>query len=143
MARLRFRISAALRRWCARRDESLLRFRMMNLADFDDRPRGPGWFDSSWDLGQGLELQEALPGDPVFTNWIEAMTRYAAVAQAPAALQRTELADAIEFVLDDNPAWAAPQPREPDAAACNESELALPDLQALDWAPPELELVPI
>ncbi len=37
--------------------------------------RGPGWFDSSWDLQRGLEVREGLPGDPQLNEWIEACLR--------------------------------------------------------------------
>jgi hypothetical protein len=33
--------------------------------------RGPGWFDSSWDLRQGLEVHEGLPADARLNEWIE------------------------------------------------------------------------
>ena len=55
------------------------------LDDADDRLRGPGWFDSSWDLQHGLEVREGLPGDPQLNEWIEACLRSGlALAQQPA-----------------------------------------------------------
>lgn len=30
----------------------------LDLADADDAPQGPGWFDSSWELVRGLEVRE-------------------------------------------------------------------------------------
>ena len=36
----------------------------------DDR-RGPGWFDSSWDLQCGLEVCEGLPEDAGLKEWLE------------------------------------------------------------------------
>ena len=45
------------------------------LDDAEDRQRGPGWFDSSWDLQRGLEVREGLPGDPQLDEWIEACLR--------------------------------------------------------------------
>ena len=36
-----------------------------------DSRRGPGWFDSSWELRQGLEVREGLPVDVRLNEWIE------------------------------------------------------------------------
>ena len=33
---------------------------------------GPGWFDSSWELRAGLQVQEGLPADLLLHGWIEA-----------------------------------------------------------------------
>ncbi len=35
-----------------------------------DEPRGPGWFDSSWELGNGLEVREGLPMDASLDEWL-------------------------------------------------------------------------
>lgn len=35
-----------------------------------DVRRGPGWFESSWDLQQGLEVREGLPTDARLHEWI-------------------------------------------------------------------------
>jgi hypothetical protein len=45
------------------------------LDDAEERQRGPGWFDSSWDLQRGLEVREGLPGDPQLNEWIEVCLR--------------------------------------------------------------------
>ena len=37
----------------------------------EDRVRGPGWFDSSWDLRCGLEVREGLPADAKLNEWLE------------------------------------------------------------------------
>ncbi len=34
--------------------------------------RGPGWFDSSWDLHRGCEVREGLPADSTLREWLEA-----------------------------------------------------------------------
>ena len=34
--------------------------------------RGPGWFDSSWDLRAGCEVHEGWPLDAGLREWIEA-----------------------------------------------------------------------
>jgi hypothetical protein len=33
---------------------------------------GPGWFDSSWELRSGLQVEEGLPADLPLVGWIEA-----------------------------------------------------------------------
>jgi hypothetical protein len=148
MTRLPFRISASIRRWYARRYPTMKRFRMMNLSDYDERPRGPGWFDSSWDLGQGLETQEVQPGEPGFALWIEAMTRDVTVGHASGS-HDAACAHSIEFVIDEREDLA---PRAPTAPCGTEEDVlnvADPELDATEWAPPaigsalELELVPI
>lgn len=148
MARLPFRISASIRRWYARRYPPLTRFRMMNLSDYDERPRGPGWFDSSWDLGQGLEMQEVQPGEPGFVLWIEAMTREVLVGQAT-GLHDVACAHSIEFVIDDREDLASRAPTAPCTTEEDVLSAADPELDAREWTPPgieealELELVPI
>ena len=37
--------------------------------------KGPGWFDSSWDLVRGLEVREGLPGDAQLHEWLEVWLR--------------------------------------------------------------------
>ena len=45
-------------------------------ADEDvQRCKGPGWFDSSWDLTRGLEVREGLPGDAQLHEWLAAWLR--------------------------------------------------------------------
>ena len=36
-----------------------------------DESRGPGWFDSSWELRSGLQVREGLPADLPLQGWIE------------------------------------------------------------------------
>ena len=56
-------------------------------VDLDARARGPGWFDSSWDLVRGLEVREGLPGDARLHEWLCAWLRDEPAAQcAPSAL---------------------------------------------------------
>ena len=135
MARIRFNISAALRRWRDRHQPSELRFRMMDLARLDDAPRGPGWFDSSWDLDHGLEVEVALPGDPPFQAWIEAQARAVATATLAAA-QPVSTEHMLEFEPLDWKAWA------PLGAAVDPlpaPELFMPELSLVSEKP-ELEL---
>ena len=35
-----------------------------------DAPRGPGWFESSWELGRGLEVLEGIPTDASLFEWL-------------------------------------------------------------------------
>jgi hypothetical protein len=32
---------------------------------------GPGWYESSWDLHQGLVVREGLPADAHLDEWLE------------------------------------------------------------------------
>ena len=36
-----------------------------------EAPAGPGWFDSSWELGHGLVVSEGLPADATLLEWLE------------------------------------------------------------------------
>ena len=49
-----------------------------------DGRRGPGWFESSWELRSGLEVREGLPGDLGANEWLVAFcaSRPAAIATA-------------------------------------------------------------
>ena len=38
-------------------------------------PQGPGWFDSSWELGHGLDVREGLPGDAGLYEWLDVCLR--------------------------------------------------------------------
>ena len=40
--------------------------------DSECAPRGPGWFDSSWELECGLEVREGLPTDAKLHEWLMA-----------------------------------------------------------------------
>ena len=35
-----------------------------------EEPLGPGWFDSSWELGKGLDVREGLPADAGLEEWL-------------------------------------------------------------------------
>jgi len=35
-----------------------------------DESRGPGWFDSSWELENGLDVREGLPADAGLEEWL-------------------------------------------------------------------------
>ena len=36
----------------------------------DEESHGPGWFDSSWELGKGLDVREGLPADAGLDEWL-------------------------------------------------------------------------
>ena len=72
MARFTFRVPEQFLRWCARSAASERPFRTMHLGDDPDLPLGPGWFDSSWDLEQGLVVREGPPADTKLLEWLDA-----------------------------------------------------------------------
>ena len=39
-------------------------------AMLGDEARGPGWFDSSWELVNGLDVREGLPADAGLDEWL-------------------------------------------------------------------------
>jgi hypothetical protein len=43
--------------------------------DAQESPQGPGWFDSSWELTQGLDVCEDLPGDAPLQEWLSAVAQ--------------------------------------------------------------------
>ena len=49
------------------------------LVETAESRRGPGWFESSWELRSGLEVQEGLPADLGTSEWLAAFC-----ASAPA-----------------------------------------------------------
>ena len=44
-------------------------------------PEGPGWFGSTWELRQGLEVREGWPGDTALNGWIETWLSVASAAR--------------------------------------------------------------
>jgi hypothetical protein len=85
------------------------RFLMMNLADLDPLPLGPGWFDSSWELENGLEVCEAQTPGIEFRAWIESTQReptFTAVRGAAASGDNL-----IEFDVADQGVWHLPAER--------------------------------
>ncbi|MCI4428002.1 MAG: hypothetical protein JHC40_02410 [Burkholderiales bacterium] len=68
---------------CPRGSEAQPRFVMMNLADLEPLPTGPGWFDSSWELETGLEVCEGGALEPTLQSWFEAALREAAATRGP------------------------------------------------------------
>ncbi len=43
---------------------------MMQLAD-PSIARGPGWFDSTWELDRGLDVREGWPADVPLGVWLD------------------------------------------------------------------------
>jgi hypothetical protein len=41
-------------------------------AALADESHGPGWFDSSWELENGLDVREGLPADAGLDEWLAA-----------------------------------------------------------------------
>ena len=73
-------------------DRTLRAFAADSLGDLGELdapgPRGPGWFDSSWELGHGLEVREGLPGDAGLYEWLEVCLREDASVPAAKTPQR-------------------------------------------------------
>ena len=49
--------------------------RALRFIDDDEAPRGPGWFNSSWELGRGLDVREGLPCDAGLYEWLDVCLR--------------------------------------------------------------------
>jgi hypothetical protein len=96
MARFYFNLrSSTLHRGAVHALVSQRTLRALNLADEDDdadRPLGPGWFGSSWDLQCGLEVHEGLlPSDAPAHDWLALCLRLRAVrADSDVAAERHE-----------------------------------------------------
>jgi hypothetical protein len=91
------------------------RFLMMNLAELDPLPLGPGWFDSSWELETGLEVSETAEVDAQLAPWFDATLREqetargrTAVRPGSTAVQAGRDANLIEFELADMAGWPLP-----------------------------------
>jgi hypothetical protein len=132
MARIRFDISAALSKWRNRQPVSSRRFRMMDLQALHEMTLGPGWFDSSWDLDQGLKVEVALPGDPTFQAWLEAQARRLEPVAARAA-QALPAEQMLEFEPVDWKSWAPPDVVVDPLPKCLPAGLEMPEL-ALELA---------
>ncbi len=47
---------------------------MAYLAD-PSMSRGPGWFDSTWELDRGLDVREGWPADVPLGVWLDGFLR--------------------------------------------------------------------
>ncbi|MFZ2650560.1 MAG: hypothetical protein WA210_10705 [Burkholderiaceae bacterium] len=79
------------------------RFLMMNLADLDPMPLGPGWFDSSWELENGAEVCENNGLDAQLQSWFDAALRERGA--------QTREHNLVEFEAADMAAWQLPAQR--------------------------------
>ena len=78
MARFTFKMPVQWLRWAKRSNVSERSFRTMHLDADPEILLGPGWFDSSWDLEQGLLVREGPPGDAKMLEWLdECVARHA------------------------------------------------------------------
>ena len=132
MLQLDLNLTAMLQRLRGRSSSARRRFVMMNLVELDPLPLGPGWFDSSWELGRGLEVCEDVALDAASQQRLDDVMiaaalvrlRQAAVRAAkagPAPAKPCTEALAVPF----EPAGAASPAGldnliefEPDSAAC-------------------------
>ena len=139
MPRIHFNISSALFKWRHRGPVCSRRFRIMDLQALEDMPLGPGWFDSSFDLGHGLEVEVALPGDPPFQAWLDSQLRaLQPVAARPAPAVPAE--QMLEFEPVDWKAWAPPDLVAVPLPARESHEMDLPEADLPDLELPNLEL---
>jgi hypothetical protein len=118
MNRIPFVLVQLLQRLCGR-SAAQRRFLMMNLAELDPLPLGPGWFDSSWELETGLEVSETAATDAQLAPWFDTAlrtqeaARCRAVSDAPASPNAPQApcdANLIEFDLGDVGMWQLPAP---------------------------------
>lgn len=59
--------------------------RALDLGGAEERQAGPGWFESSWELGRGLEVREGWPADARRHDWLAAQFAGIATARFTAA----------------------------------------------------------
>jgi hypothetical protein len=75
----------------------------LQLDDARESPRGPGWFDSSWELSRGLEVHEGTPGDGRYDDWLVAraqVERRAAASRAARTVRKPPPDDFSRFGID-------------------------------------------
>ena len=73
MARFTSSFAHAFTRSQVRRERPLALVLPAADAATDEREeptRGPGWFDSSWELENGLDVREGLPADAGLEEWL-------------------------------------------------------------------------
>ncbi|HWH82547.1 MAG TPA: hypothetical protein VNU71_09940 [Burkholderiaceae bacterium] len=89
--------------------------------DAEQRPAGPGWFDSSHALASGLTVHEDFSGEAAMRGWLEAWLRAdrpkargravparrgGAAAEPAAAAALEDDASAAEFAAYDIDGWS-------------------------------------
>lgn len=82
MARFHFNLRSLVAPPAARGESWRRSLDELPANDAAELPKGPGWFDSSWDLQRGLDVREGLPGDAQLHEWLEAWLRDDRVAPA-------------------------------------------------------------
>jgi hypothetical protein len=118
MARFQFNLNPFLAPRNAHRSLAEPALRELPLGEVAPSPQGPGWFDSSYELSCGLEVDEGEPGDDRYDDWLaaraiverrlvaqRAATRTTRASAAPRATQATRDATAPDdfrrFGIDD------------------------------------------
>jgi hypothetical protein len=98
MARFQFNQHSITATLAARQVVSECTLRALELTPDDERPQGPGWFDSSWELIRGLEVNEAAPFDARTRDWLETCLRGAADARLRSAVAERHEEPRARFV---------------------------------------------
>ena len=75
MARFHFNLRSLIAAPAARGEAWRRSLDELPSTEDAERAKGPGWFDSSWDLRRGLEVREGLPGDAQLHEWLEVWLR--------------------------------------------------------------------
>ena len=72
MARFQFNLRTLLTPHSAHPSVAQRALHELAHADAAASPHGPGWFDSSYELSCGLEVDEGEPGDGRYDDWLAA-----------------------------------------------------------------------
>ena len=134
MAPIELRLAKMLRRLLHPGRAAQQRFLMMNLAELDPLPLGPGWFDSSWELERGLEVSEGVLMEAALQRRFEDAMLEAALARLRSAAARAAKHEPVAVQPGTEPVVATPgvvdavaMPRRGD----NLIEFELPDVASL------------
>ena len=84
------------------------RFLMMNLAELDPMPLGPGWFDSSWELERGLDVNEDVKLDAASQARLEDAMIQSALARLRSSAARAARSAALASKNGATPVAPAP-----------------------------------
>jgi hypothetical protein len=134
MAHIELRMAKMLQRLLHPGRAAQQRFLMMNLAELDPLPLGPGWFDSSWELERGLEVSEGVLMEAALQRRFEDAMLEAALARLRSAAARAAKHKPVAVQPGTEPVVATPgvvdavaMPRRGD----NLIEFELPDVASL------------
>ena len=72
MARFQFNLRSLITTQRADPNLAQRTLRQFVHDDVATSPQGPGWFDSSYELSSGLEVDEGQPGDSRYDDWLAA-----------------------------------------------------------------------